>query len=142
MDRKIIRYILAALLIAMISVIGACSSEETTQPAKESAAPQPQETMQTPAVPAVEKKARIEETPIVEETPMTKPSAQEAMDETVTETPEQTENAEPVQSFGTVQEPGMQNAPPAPEAESQITETEGAVVHEGVQPPRGGAAQP
>jgi hypothetical protein len=142
MNRKIIKYILAALLIAMISLIGACSSEEPTQPAKESAAPQPQETTQTQAVPAVEKKARIEETPIVEETPMAEPSAQEAMKEAVPETPEQTESAEPVQSFGTVQEPGMENAPPAPEAESQITETDGAVVHKGVQPPRGGAAQP
>jgi hypothetical protein len=136
MDRKNIRFILAAFLIGMFSVIGACSSEETTQPAKESAAPQPQDTMQTPAVPAIEKKARIQETPIVEETPMAEPSAQGSVEEPMTE------SVEPVQSFGTVQEPGMGNAPPAPEPESQVTETEGMVVHEGVQPPRGGAAQP
>ena len=135
MNKKAIRFIMVGLLIASITFIGACSSEETSQPAKEITMPKHEEAKEIPTAPALEKKSKIEETPIVESAPV---MATEEKTAAIVE-PAATE---PQQTFGTVQDAGMENVPPAPEAESEVTVTEDAGEPEGAQIPRGGTSQP
>jgi len=132
MNKKIFRFILAALFIVSIFSIGACSSEETSQPAKKITLPKhEQETGSMPAGEPAEGKSTIEETPIVEPPAESAPQAEQAPG-----------SAEPEQSSGTAKESGMESVPPTPESESAVVEEpeipEGSGAEEVPQPPAPG----
>ncbi len=137
MKKNAVKFILAVLLIVLMGVVGACSSEEKSQSPQETAAPQVKDSQEAPAAAAVKEK------PMIKETPIEKPVLQEQAEEAATETFQASESEVPVQDFGTVQEEfEMEDVPPAPEVESQASVTEEASAPEPVQTPRGGAAQP
>ncbi len=136
MKKQFINILLACLLIGLAAGISACSSEEKTQPPKETTAPQPQQAQEVQPPAALEKKPVIEETPIVE------PAPPQAPQDTPSQAPAQAQSSEPVQGFGTALAPEGGNALVAPELEGQATVTEEpAALEESQAPPESSGAE-